>query len=159
MLLQGQYIKLQLVVDLCVTLCYYKPSTNQPGEQAMNKQWIYRNGEKPFSVTEIKSPFGASFYISMSSGGTLHNHFTSGINMGVITIYDLIPYEPYADFNIDDEVYVKDTEEDNNPLPAHFARLDKDGKPTVFSHGCTSFTASNLTLAWNFCEKANKEDK
>jgi hypothetical protein len=27
----------------------------------MNKQWIYRNGEKPFSVTEIKTPNGEIF--------------------------------------------------------------------------------------------------
>jgi hypothetical protein len=125
----------------------------------MSKQWIYRNGDKPFSVTEIKSPFGASFYISMSSGGTLHNHFTSGINMGVITIYDLIPYEPYSDFKIDDEVNVTDFKH-GDPIPAHWSGLDKHGRATAFINGGTSFTRSkDETIYWKFCEKANKEDK
>jgi hypothetical protein len=126
----------------------------------MNKQWIYRNGEKPFSVTEIKTPNGEIFFTSAKNDGDIFIHNpTGGIRhySGDHSL-DLIPYEPYADFKIDDKVYVKDVESDMNPMPGHFAGLNENGQPTTFLGGCTSFTCSG-TIRWNFCEKAKKEDK
>jgi hypothetical protein len=127
----------------------------------MNKQWIYRNGYKPFSVTEIKLPDGDMHIISVVESGFIIIHDSVGkrFNRLMIDKYDLIPYEPYADFKIDDEVYVKDDEHDMNPLAGHFAGLNENGQPTTFLGGCTSFTHSGI-IRWNFCEKAapiNKE--
>ena len=125
----------------------------------MNKQWIYRNGDKPFSVTEIAMPDGSMCLTSVQVQGFLRFHYSTGKVLEGSRELDLFPYEPYADFKIDDEVYVKDYEEDNHPWPCHFAGLDEDGRPTVFCHGFSSFTTSGQTVAFNFCEKANKEDK
>ena len=132
----------------------------------MIKQWIYRNGEKPFSVTDIELPSGKLQYISVSELGVLRVHVSSGVAFNRngnfdLHPYDLIPYEPYADFKIDDEVYASDKENDQNNLPRHFAGLNGEGKPTTFDGGQTSFTTSieRYVSSWNFCEKANKEDK
>jgi hypothetical protein len=124
----------------------------------MNKQWIYRNGDKPFSVTEIESPLGDSILLSMSYCGGVSIHNTDGRNHLGHSI-DLIPYEPYASFKIDDEVYSWDITECVKQ-PGHFSGLSKDGKPTTFFDGGTSFTKNKSERnEWNFCEKAApKED-
>jgi hypothetical protein len=126
----------------------------------MNKQWIYRNGEKPFSVTEIYAPNGDMKHISISRDNRMTTHNKNGLILEDFgTAYDLIPCEPYADFKIDDEVYVTDFK-DGDPIQAHWSGLDEDGKPTTFINGGTSFTRSKEeTIYWKFCEKAKKEDK
>jgi hypothetical protein len=124
----------------------------------MNKQWIYRNGEKPFSVTEIELPNGNVRLLSVSNNGVLRDYFCDGLQKQLlIHEYDLIPYEPYADFKIDDKVYVWDFK-GGVKMAAHWSGLNQNGQPTVFLGGCTSFTEHG-TNSWNFCEKANKEDK
>jgi hypothetical protein len=125
----------------------------------MNKQWIYRNGEKPFSVIEITSPEGRLFYVSMSFYGMAHFHNHDGTsNCYCANRRDLIPYEPYADFKIDDKVYVKDTAHQYQQICGHFAGVNENGQPTTFINGRTSFTGAEA-VRWNFCEKAKKEDK
>jgi hypothetical protein len=128
----------------------------------MNKQWIYRNGEKPFSVTEIVMTDGEVCYVSVTENEGIFIHQPDGkIMIRSCSVYDLIPYEPYGDYEIDDEVYASDKENDQNNLPRHFAGLNGEGKPTTFDGGQTSFTTSieRYVSSWNFCEKANKEDK
>jgi hypothetical protein len=126
----------------------------------MIKQWIYRNGEKPFSVTEIELPNGNVRLLSVSNNGVLRDYFCDGLQKQLlIHEYDLIPYEPYADFKIDDKVYVKDTSAYKyQQVCGHFAGVNKNGQPTTFVDGRTSFTEKE-TLHWLYCEKANKEDK
>jgi hypothetical protein len=129
----------------------------------MNKQWIYRNGDKPFSVTEIELPSGKLQYISVSELGGLRVHSSKGVvftgngNFDLHS-YDLIPYEPYSAFKIDDEVYVKDTAHQYQQICGHFAGVNGNGQPTTFVGGRTSFTEKE-TVHWLYCEKANKEDK
>jgi hypothetical protein len=130
----------------------------------MNKQWIYRNGDKPFSVTEIETPNGEIFFTSARKDGLIFNHNPPGdvINYSGYHHYDLIPYEPYAGFKIDDEVYVYDDDDGDKftKETAHFAGIDKEGNPTAFRNGGTSFTRNPLEIdSWDHCEKANKEDK
>jgi hypothetical protein len=126
----------------------------------MNKQWIYRNGETPFSVTEIVMPDGEVRYVSVTLDECLIPHYPNG---GVKELfsnkYDLIPYEPYADFKMDDEVKGWD-HDDGLITSGHFAGLTLDGKPTMFALGGTSFTRYyHQRIAFNFCEKAApKED-
>ena len=132
----------------------------------MNKQWIYRNGEKPFSVTELLMPDGDTVLLSVSTIGIIRNHFSGGVEIfSEDNQCDLIPYEPYSDFKIDDKVNAYD---DHNLKgegrwyrgPYHFAGLDADGRPTTFWGGGTSFTrTADQTSVWDHCEKANKEDK
>jgi hypothetical protein len=126
----------------------------------MIKQWIYRNGDKPFSVTEIVMPGGEMRYVSATKSHGLRTHRTDGsILAHGYNELDLIPYEPYADFKIDDKVNVTDFK-DNDPIQAHWSGLDENGRPTTFTNGGTSFTRSKEeTIYWKFCEKANKEDK
>jgi hypothetical protein len=132
----------------------------------MNKQWIYRKGEKPFSVTDIELPSGIIFFTSVSINGFVFDHNAHGERRGFSDIndYDLIPYEPYCSFKIDDEVNCWD-DDDGDILSGHFAGLTTDGKPTIFHNGGTSFTRHPLQRSsWNFCEKAfcdkaNKEDR
>ena len=125
----------------------------------MSKQWIYRNGEKPFSVTEIKAPEGYTQYVSMSGNNIMRTHGIDGYTFFGPSNHDLIPYEPYSDFKIDDKVYVTDFK-DGISQPAYWAGLDKHGKATAFIKGGTSFTRNKGDVnSWNFCEKANKEDK
>ena len=126
----------------------------------MNKQWIYRNGEKPFSVTEIELPSGQVRYVSVTCTDSLRTHGSDGRAPPMSCCdHDLIPYEPYSEYVIDDVVYVGDFKDDEL-MPAHWSGLDENGKPTTFINGGTSFTRSKEeTIYWKFCEKANKEDK
>jgi hypothetical protein len=127
----------------------------------MNNQWIYRNGERPFSVTEIVRPDGEIWLVSTSLLGGIRMHYPSGtiFMRNKESDYDLIPYEPYSDYVIDDNVNVWD-DDDGDILSGHFAGLTTDGKPTIFHNGGTSFTRHSLDrYVWNFCEKADKEDK
>jgi hypothetical protein len=129
----------------------------------MNKQWIYRNGQMPFSVTDIELPDGDIVIISIVKSGYTIKHNPLGRRIDASSLlreYDLIPYKPYADFKIDDKVNVTDFK-DGDPIQAHWSGLDEDGKPTTFAGGKTSFTSSedDQLYVWNFCEKANKEDK
>jgi hypothetical protein len=125
----------------------------------MNKQWIYRNGQIPFSVTDIELPSGIVFFTSVSINGFVFDHNSHGERRGFSDIndYDLIPYEPYADFKINDEVYSRDSVHDDW-LRGHFAGL-VNGKPTVFVFGKSLFTSMCINVTVNFCKKANKEDK
>jgi hypothetical protein len=123
----------------------------------MNKQWIYRNGDKPFSVTEIKMPNGSTQYTSVTKEGGMRWHSNDG--EGFDHKHDLIPYEPYADFKIDDEVHCWN-DENGIVTSAHFSGLNSKGRPTTFTMGGTSFTRHSLQVnAWIFCEKADREDK
>jgi hypothetical protein len=132
----------------------------------MNKQWIYRNGEKPFSVTEIVMPDGSLCFASAQSQGFLRFHYSNGkvLGLGGNRDLDLFPYEPYSDYVIDDKVNGWD-DDDGDILSGHFAGLTIDGKPTIFHNGGTSFTRHpTQRCLWNFCEKAfcekaKKEDK
>ena len=124
----------------------------------MIKQWIYRNGDKPFTVTEIAMPDGSMCFASVQVQGFLRFHYSTGKVLEGSRDLDLFPYEPYSDYEIDDKVYVSDLKEDSDPLPAYFAGLSKTGNPTTFLDGRTSFT-ENTTVPWLYCEKANKEDK
>jgi hypothetical protein len=129
----------------------------------MNKQWIYRNGDKPFSVTEIAMPDGSMCFTSVQVQGFLRFHYGTGKVLEGSRDLDLFPYEPYADFKIDDKVNVWD-DEDDLVTSGHFAGVNKNGQPATFTNGRTSFTGSG-TNSWNFCEKAfcekraPKEDK
>jgi hypothetical protein len=124
----------------------------------MNKQWIYRNGDKPFSVTEIVMPDGSMCLTSVQVQGFLRFHYGTGKVLEGSRDLDLFPYEPYADFKIDDKVYVKDTAHQYQQICGHFAGVNENGQPTTFINGRTSFTGSEA-VRWNFCEKAKKEDK
>jgi hypothetical protein len=123
----------------------------------MNKQWIYRNGDKPFSVTDIAMPDGSMCFTSVHVQGFLMLHYSNGEVLRVNRDLDLIPYEPYSDFKIDDEVYVWDVK-DGIKIAGHWSGLNENGQPTVFIYGRTSFTGE-ASERWNFCEKANKEGK
>jgi hypothetical protein len=126
----------------------------------MNKQWIYRNGDKPFSVTEIVMTDGEVCYVSVTENEGIFIHQPDGkIMIRSSSVYDLIPYEPYSDYEIDDEVNCWDISEDIKQL-GHFGGLSNNGKPTAFFDGGTSFTKNKFERnEWNFCEKAKKEDK
>ncbi|MFT6835097.1 MAG: hypothetical protein ACJA0H_001131, partial [Francisellaceae bacterium] len=98
----------------------------------MNKQWIYRNGEKPFSVTEIKKPRTNDFlFIAVDDDSYITHHNKNGLRLNVVghDPFDLILYEPYADFKMDDKVNVTDFK-DGDPIPAHWSGLDENGRAT-----------------------------
>jgi hypothetical protein len=126
----------------------------------MNKQWIYRNGDKPFSVTEIVMTDGEVCYVSVTDNEGIFIHQPDGkIMIRSCSVYDLIPYEPYVDYVIDDEVYFR-TSIYQDLLRGHFAGLNNQGQPTVFDSGQTSFTSKGGTTPVDFCDKAEpKEDK
>jgi hypothetical protein len=137
----------------------YEGRTNKKDPASMNKQWIYRNGDKPFSVTEIYAPAGYHQYVSVNDDSCMRIHDTDGTAFIGSSLYDLIPYEPYLDYVIDDEVYCWDISEEIKQ-PGHFGGLSNNGKPTAFFDGGTSFTKNKFERnEWSFCEKAKKEDK
>jgi hypothetical protein len=128
----------------------------------MSKQWIYRNGDKPFGVAKIELPDGGVSYVSVTKSGRLVTHRPNGTLQAFANDgFDLIPYEPYSDYELDDKVYVTDYESGIG-IPAHWAGLDEDGRPTTFIEGGTSFTRmEGETVSWTFCKKAKPttEDK
>jgi len=78
--------------------------------------------------------------------------------------YDLIELTPYDDFKIDDKVLVSNAS--TNPkymYKGYFAGVTKEGLPTTWVSGLTSFTADNSFLnriEWNYCikfEEASEE--
>lgn len=126
----------------------------------MINQWIYRNGEKPFSVTEIKLPNKNIVFISVVKSGYTIKHNSIGKRLDASSLlkeYDLIPYEPYKDYKIDDKVYCGDSV-NSISTAGHFSKVNKYGQPTTFVDGRTSFTEKE-TVSWNYCEKANKKNK
>jgi hypothetical protein len=119
----------------------------------MNKQWRYRNGDKPFSVTEIEMPLGNINYISVSTIGLMRCHGVDGMVFDCDGDYDLRSHEPYSAYVLDDKVYVTDYK-DNIPITAHWAGLDEHGNPSTFIEGGTSFTRmEGETVSWTYCEK------
>jgi hypothetical protein len=119
----------------------------------MNKQWIYRNGETPFSVTEIVMPDGSMCLTSVQVQGFLRFHYGTGKVLEGSRDLDLFPYEPYSEYEINDQVHGRHIE--NEKFTAgHFAGLNSEGKPTTFNFGGTSFTRHSRQVdTWNFCEK------
>ena len=132
----------------------------------MSKQWIYRNGDKPFSVTEIVMTDGEVCYVSVTENEGIFIHQPDGkIMIRSCSVYDLIPYEPYSDYEINDNVHCWNDKGNGIVTSGHFAGLNNEGRPTTFTMGGTSFTRHSLDrYVWNFCEKAfcekaKKEDK
>jgi hypothetical protein len=125
----------------------------------MSKQWIYRNKNKPFSVTEILLPNGEIFLTSVHKTGAMIHHNPTGdrINYSGNHSLDLILYEPYKDYKIDDKVYCGDSV-NSISTAGHFSKVNKYGQPTTFINGRTSFTEKE-TVFWNYCEKAKSKDK
>jgi hypothetical protein len=125
----------------------------------MNKQWIFRNGEKPFSVTETVMPLGTINHVSVSNTGGMRFHNPDGVVFNGNVDFDLIPYEPYSDYENGNEVYVHDG--DDEPQAAYFFGLDKNGNPLTYPSGTSPFTwvaADGPMSPWDYCYKA-KEDK
>jgi len=66
---------------------------------------------------------------------------------------DLIEVSPYADFKIDDKVLVWDEEyKKEYKHKRYFAGISKDGKPTTWLDGRTSFN-EEFKNSWEYCEK------
>jgi hypothetical protein len=120
----------------------------------MSKQWIYRNGDTPFSVTAIEIPDGEVCYVSVTKSGTLVTHRPNGTLWAYSEDgYDLIPYEPYKDYVLNDVCLVTDYKGDLGNL-AHWAGLDEEGRPTTYIEGGTSFTRrKDETVYWKYCKK------
>jgi hypothetical protein len=60
----------------------------------MSKQWIYRNGQIPFSVTEIEGTDGQVRYASITKDNTLKGHYPGGQHSNLCkSDHDLIPYK------------------------------------------------------------------
>lgn len=67
------------------------------------------------------------------------------------TNFDLVMATPWDDYVIDQKVRVRDRY-DQEPSCAHFAGV-RDGKPTTWGHGQTSWTTSTWQ-EWGICESA-----
>jgi hypothetical protein len=65
-------------------------------------------------------------------------------------VSDIIEISPYEDFKIDDKVLVWDDEDDK--VKAYFAGVNKNGFPTAWCDGRTSFTETE-SLSWYHCIK------
>lgn len=59
--------------------------------------------------------------------------------------YDLVEVKPYADFKVDDPVLVR-YESKEDELRRYFAGVDKDGRPTVFVDGRTSWSGEQSPI-------------
>jgi hypothetical protein len=67
--------------------------------------------------------------------------------------YDLVEVTPFADFKIDDPVFVSDDR--INWHQRHFAGVIENGVPTTWSQGKTSFSSNGTgqRTGWEFCVK------
>lgn len=70
---------------------------------------------------------------------------------------DLIEIGPYDDFKVDDPVM---TSSDGKVwFKRYFAGVDKNGKPTAFDNGSTSWSAPISHLwRWNYCRRPTPEE-
>lgn len=60
---------------------------------------------------------------------------------------DLVETNPYADWKVDDKVWVR--AKGGTWMPRHFSRVDSEGVPHVFVDGKTSFTSDQSDYAYN----------
>lgn len=111
----------------------------------MDKKYRTRNGEsirilcidgpnKQYPVIVIRNNKSITIY-------THDGHFTI---FQTPHMHDLVEISPYETWEIDKKVWVK-FEHDNMFYPRHFAGLDTNNAPTVFTNGCTSHTTKNKT--------------
>ena len=71
------------------------------------------------------------------------------------SLCDLVEVQPYEDFNIDDKVLVKLSDE-NEWKKRYFAGVDYHGRPLTFVDGKTSWNGNETTF-WEECIKAPEE--
>ena len=76
------------------------------------------------------------------------------------TTHRLIEVSPYADWKIDDKILVTNNlTGDTRWYKRHFAGLGKDGQPTAFADGKTSWSdAGQPGTAWNFAKKPEAQE-
>jgi hypothetical protein len=68
---------------------------------------------------------------------------------------DLIEVSPYEDLEIDDKVFAYIWGEENEqPVPRHFAGVNTAKEPLVFADGKTSHTTNGFKLVCRLVEKA-----
>jgi len=84
-----------------------------------------------------------------------------GIDKDDASNFDLVEVSPYDDFRVDDPVMVRD--KFHYWYRRHFAGVDRDGIPKVFSRGCTSFTTDRFAgddeyEIWNECRRPTDEE-
>jgi len=123
----------------------------------MSKKYRYRNGESArilcIDGNNCKYPV-----VSMDKNGYLFTHTEEGLfaKQGRDHHYDLVEDMPYADFQIDDPVMVKDKYH-IKWKKRYFAGVDDNGKPLTWNAGTTSWTAE-LKITWDECRRPTPEE-
>ena len=70
---------------------------------------------------------------------------------------DLIELSPYDDFKVDDKVMV--SRDGEVWFKRYFAGVDKDGKPTAFCDGATSWVKTKASpIRWKYCRRPTPEE-
>ena len=70
---------------------------------------------------------------------------------------DLIEISPYDDYKVDDPVMV--SHDGELWFRRHFAGVDKDGNPTAFDRGATSWSKPEYApTRWEYCRRPTPEE-
>jgi len=129
------------------------------GRVDMSKKYHYRNG-RPAQVLCIDRDHPEYPVVSMTEDGTLITHDVEGYvwDKDHKEMYDLIEDNPYASFQIDEPVMVRD-DCDSAWTKRHFAGVDSEGRPMTWACGMTSWTASNNKTMWKECRRPTKGER
>jgi hypothetical protein len=129
----------------------------------MDKKYQTRNGHpaRVLCIDLKNSHYSVVAAIDVYGDEETVRYYTStGASMTTMekTSLDLIEVQPYADFEVDDPVMVKD-KHDKTWCRRHFAGVGEEGKATTFRSGNTSWTAGLAnTMPWDQCRRPTEEE-
>lgn len=135
---------------------------------SMDKKYRTRDGrdvrvlcvDKDFSDDAIvKRPVIALVKSIKGSGESVYYYSSHGYFCveGHADQLDLIEVKPYDDFEIDEPVYVRDSENEKWRR-RHFAGVDDKGCPLVFMSGAKKWSSNGYTIQYRYCIKAGDLD-
>jgi hypothetical protein len=128
----------------------------KPVNLEVGKTYVDSDGAKVKIVHSTNSGVFCWVGVLLSdTGANRTDLYTYGGRHSNGTVVLVEEYNPYEDWPIDCKVRVRMTTTsawDNR----HFAGVNKEGKPTAWDSGCTSYTANKFSKStWNYIERVD----
>jgi hypothetical protein len=124
---------------------------------SMSKKYRTVSG-KPVELLAVNANVDSSYNVIGICNGSVATWDKEGHYIGSHSAMSLVEISEYDDFKVDDPVMVRDYFEDDWEK-RYFAGINKEGKPTTFVDGSTSWSNSSCpALSWNYCRNPTAEE-